>query len=294
MSQQKQEQNEKKHNYFYKITNLINGKFYYGIHSTNNLNDGYMGGGTLLRYAQKKYGIENFIKEIIADYPTRKEASDREKQVVTQELIEMEECYNIKSGGDRTDTVSGETRKKQSERMSGENHPNWGKKLSKETCEKISKARKGKTVSVETRQLISENTTGEKNHFFGKTHTIETKEKMSQAQKEYFTTHPPKKLSEDHIQKLKEFNTGRKLSKETIEKRTESRKNYKVSQETKEKMSNSHLGHSHSPGIACIIEGVEYRSLNFAAKTLNISDITVKNRILSSNPEWNNWKFANE
>ena len=30
------------YHYFYKITNNINGKFYYGIHNTSNLNDNYI------------------------------------------------------------------------------------------------------------------------------------------------------------------------------------------------------------------------------------------------------------
>ena len=54
----------KEYHYFYKITNLINEHYYYGIHSTNNLNDGYMGSGVRLNKAYKKYGIENFTKTV--------------------------------------------------------------------------------------------------------------------------------------------------------------------------------------------------------------------------------------
>ena len=51
----------KKYHYFYKITNVINNHYYYGIHSTDDLNDGYMGSGTRLHYAYKKYGIPNRV-----------------------------------------------------------------------------------------------------------------------------------------------------------------------------------------------------------------------------------------
>ena len=55
----------KKFNYFYKTTNIINEKFYYGVHSSDKDNDNYLGSGKLLLKAIKKYGRENFKREII-------------------------------------------------------------------------------------------------------------------------------------------------------------------------------------------------------------------------------------
>ena len=47
-----------KYYYLYKITNLINNKFYIGVHETDNINDGYMGSGRAIRAAIEKYGKE--------------------------------------------------------------------------------------------------------------------------------------------------------------------------------------------------------------------------------------------
>ena len=46
----------------YKITNLINQKFYIGVHATNNPNDSYMGSGVAITRAIAKHGRENFKK----------------------------------------------------------------------------------------------------------------------------------------------------------------------------------------------------------------------------------------
>ena len=96
---------EKKFHYFYKITNNINNHFYYGVHNTNNLNDNYMGSGTRLHRAYKKYGIKNFTKEILKYFDTAKEAFEYEKKIVNEDLKRNPNCYNIQGGGESFDTT---------------------------------------------------------------------------------------------------------------------------------------------------------------------------------------------
>ena len=91
--------NTLKYHYFYKITNNINGRFYYGVHNTNNINDGYMGSGTRLHYAYKKYGIENFSKEILKYFESSDDAFQYESEIVTEDLIFNPDCYNLVKGG---------------------------------------------------------------------------------------------------------------------------------------------------------------------------------------------------
>ena len=88
-----------KYHYFYKITNLINDHFYYGVHNTDNLNDGYMGSGKRLAVAYKKYGIENFKKEILKFFNTKEDAFEYESEIVNEYLVNINECYNLTNGG---------------------------------------------------------------------------------------------------------------------------------------------------------------------------------------------------
>lgn len=185
MSRTNLTQKEKKHNYFYKTTNLINGKYYYGIRSTDKRpeTDNYFGSGKALKHAIQKYGKENFKKEIIADYLTRKEASDHEKQVVTFEMINLAECYNCRTGGDNGFTFkhTDNWKSDMSIRMSGNKNPFYGKNHSNEAREKLSGEKNGmfgKTHTEEARKRIGAAQLGEKNCNFGKNLSEAAKEKL--------------------------------------------------------------------------------------------------------------------
>lgn len=53
------------HHYIYKIVCTANGMVYYGVHSTKDLQDGYMGSGAELSRAREIYGRDAFRKEIL-------------------------------------------------------------------------------------------------------------------------------------------------------------------------------------------------------------------------------------
>ena len=85
--------------YTYRIDNLINGKYYIGKHSSNSLDDDYMGSGPLIKAAIAKYGIDNFKKTILKTFPTSEEAFEHEAQIVTMVEVNDPMCYNVQPGG---------------------------------------------------------------------------------------------------------------------------------------------------------------------------------------------------
>lgn len=90
----------KNYHYIYKTTNLLNGKYYIGMHSSHSLNDGYMGSGKRLRYSINKYGSENHQVEILEYLNSRGELKEREKEIVNFNEISKKECMNLKIGGE--------------------------------------------------------------------------------------------------------------------------------------------------------------------------------------------------
>ena len=85
--------------YIYKTTCNVTGRWYIGMHSTCNLEDGYMGSGKRLRRSIRKYGKENHTKEILEYFDTREELVEAEKKAITEDMITDSNCMNLCVGG---------------------------------------------------------------------------------------------------------------------------------------------------------------------------------------------------
>jgi hypothetical protein len=88
----------KKFHIIYKITRF-DGAFYIGMHSTDNLDDGYFGSGNRISRSLKYHGIHQHTKEILEFLPSRKELVEREKQIVNETLLADPLCLNLCTGG---------------------------------------------------------------------------------------------------------------------------------------------------------------------------------------------------
>ena len=83
----------------YKITNQVDGKIYIGSHKTSKLDDGYIGSGKYLRYAQEKHGHDKFTKEILFVFDTPELMYAKEAELVNVDFLATENTYNLKVGG---------------------------------------------------------------------------------------------------------------------------------------------------------------------------------------------------
>jgi hypothetical protein len=140
--------NEKNLKYIvYITTNLINYKKYIGSHVCENLDDGYLGSGTSLKQALKKYGKQNFQREILAitDCPENMKC--------------LEEYYIYYYSAFTSKLFYNRSRK-------GVGYP-YGRKKPKEHCDNIRNQRLGKPNGLKGRVSPMKD----------KTHLFESKEK---------------------------------------------------------------------------------------------------------------------
>lgn len=250
----------------YKITCLINKKIYIGytkrsidkrfkshIESSKKLK-------TKLYNAFKKYGINNFIIEEIHRFHDKKEALNKEIELIS-EYNTIVDGYNMTVGGEGGPITNGKPLTE--EHKSNISKKLLGRALSEETKKKISNILKqkfkenpemrknlseklnGRVFTEEHKNKISKNhhnVSGKNNPFYGKKHTDESKSKIGN--REYIR-------GEKHHLYGKPTKTSFKEGKD----------------------------HPRSQQIT--IDGIEYGSLTQASKLLGLSRGVIKKKYLS-------------
>jgi hypothetical protein len=93
-----QRADKRKYHYIYKITR-DDGRYYIGMHSTDDLDDGYFGSGKLITRSVRKHGKERHSREILELLPTRPELRLRESELLTEEIRNDPKCMNLAPGG---------------------------------------------------------------------------------------------------------------------------------------------------------------------------------------------------
>lgn len=171
---------QKKYHFIYRTTCLITNKFYVGMHSTDNHDDGYLGSGKILGYSIAKHGRENHKLVVIEHLPSREALKFREKEIVNEELLADPLNINLKYGGEGGWDHLSSDQHRAGGRVGGQKTgpKNIRAAHNDEVRKKIVEARKaagnyqsymtGKKHSEETKKQMATSQTGSKNSQFGK------------------------------------------------------------------------------------------------------------------------------
>ena len=133
---------EKRYNIVYRTTVCVENNTYYyiGKHSTNVLEDGYIGSGPRFRRFLREHPNSKISREILSTWSTVEEALEEEERIVTLGMLRDPLCLNSIRGGGSFDTT--------------------GRVPSQKERENQSKKLKGHPVSEQQRRLVSEKLRG--------------------------------------------------------------------------------------------------------------------------------------
>lgn len=231
---------------FYKTTNLVNGKIYYGVHKETKWPkvDEYLGSGFALLRAIAKHGKENFKREVLCIAGSSEYVFYLEQAVVDSNFIRETTNYNLVGGGKGISCHSDETKQKISE-------SNKGKIITPEQRRKMSLARKGKPIPKDQRKQMLETKrknlecmsleerktkwgrTGTQNSMWGREHSTVTRQKIREANLGKVGTFLGQTHTDESKSKMSEakqgripWNKGKTTSPEVREKQRQARQRY--------------------------------------------------------------------
>lgn len=140
--------------FIYETTNILNQKKYIGkcIFSRKNDWNKYLGSGTYLKRAMKKYGKENFKRKILFLAMNEKELNELEETIIDLfDVVKSKQYYNLKRtsiGGDVfTDNPRKEIiREMRREQMSGKGNHQYGKQKTDKMIASVKEANSKKII----------------------------------------------------------------------------------------------------------------------------------------------------
>jgi hypothetical protein len=179
----------------------------------------YYGSGLLIKRAIKKFGKENFKKEILEYCNTKEELNEREVFWI-KKLNSKENGYNICGGGQGQNTE--EVKEKFSKNRTGINNTMYGKNHTDDVKKFISDINKGRKWSEDRKESA-------RDYMLNRNFSEEKKQEISKKISEKLKGRPK---SDEHKQKLSKANLGK----------TSPRKGAKMSEESKKKLSESTKG----------------------------------------------------
>src|SRR4030067_802229 len=150
----------RKFHFIYQTTCQTTGKYDRGMHSTDDMDDGYLGSCYILHRSIKKHGKGNHERVILEDCSERGRAHlrERERFWVDEEQLNDPLCMNVRLGGGawlEQRMMTGDEKRRASEKMIGRIPWNKGKKMSDESRQKMSAAALGRKHNELTKMKMS-------------------------------------------------------------------------------------------------------------------------------------------
>jgi hypothetical protein len=88
-----------RYHFTYMTVCTVTGRYYLGMHSTDDLNDGYLGSGELVLRSINAHGAQTHVREILEVCVDREMLSKTEAALITEDRLRDPMCMNLVPGG---------------------------------------------------------------------------------------------------------------------------------------------------------------------------------------------------